>query len=731
MTSPDIAEHLRLSGYDAEWRNDGKQLRVQACIGTHDVELIHFFDARPLEKLPAFFLVDAPRFGQLAHVRIKQASGLGVVCVDDSDSISVNFEAPHLAFEESLSRHVSLLDRLLGDPNWNRAELLREFHANWEILCDSVQPSPPTMFFATTGDRAAELRIKRPAKGFKLGVRGHFLALGREDCREDILKVLRDAAAWEKRQESGRGIHLAIDHFDPAPASLTDLPSWYVSAVARIPASDADAFSNYRNRQSKEHWVVLSSEVESGIATCAVHLKSKRKGPVPVTHEELEAYESQPVTVRSLTASSLLPRGGASPSLAESSVLLVGCGAVGSEVAQRLAAVGVGELVVSDPDLFREDNLYRHSLDLDYIDLPKAAGVVYQLRRKYPWIRASSSTNRLLTWVEPLRDKSVSFDLVVVAIGSPTSERLFVRELQQAGVQIPVLNTWVEAYGVGGHAVLGLPGARGCLFCAYVDPETLLPGLASNLNFLAPNQLTTRNHAGCGNRFLPYSAIAAGYTATITADLAARLLQGGVEHSSKVSWLGPSEAAEKEGLDFSHRYRHFKRSLEVLRSKIPSATYAAVSDVIFSHGKTTASVAKDVLEIWDSHRQLEPGVPEACGVIIGSTSPDWRELWVESVSTPQPGDKRTRHGFVLQDPHHQRLVDDAFEASGGTSIYLGTWHTHPEASPTPSRIDRSDWVACLGRNSGRALVFAIVGTKDTHLYCRGRVRFRRMKQTGG
>lgn len=47
------------------------------------------------------------------------------------DAVSVNFECPELAFEESLKRHVSLLSQALTDSEWNTKELLREFEAGW------------------------------------------------------------------------------------------------------------------------------------------------------------------------------------------------------------------------------------------------------------------------------------------------------------------------------------------------------------------------------------------------------------------------------------------------------------------------------------------------------------------------------------------------------------------------------------------------------------------------
>lgn len=563
MSTTGIVEHLRSAGYDAELVGDGKVLRARAAIGSESVELTHCLESGPFERLPTFWLVDAAKHGQLAHVRVDEKSGVGVVCVDDGDSISVNFDVPELALQESLARHLGLLKQLIEDPDWNRAELLREFHANWGVLCDSVQPQPPTLFVAAHDEVGAELRVKRPAKGFDRGIGSRFVAFSRQSCREHELAHFREAIRWDKRQESGRGVRVSIDAIEPAPAAEGDLGKWYLDAVSRVSGGDRNVFSEYCRQKSKEHWVVLSSRVESGNTVCAVRLKSKKKGPVPTSESDLGGWEIFPVVVRCLDASSLVPRGGGMLGLASRSVLLVGCGSVGSELAHRLASAGIGEFAISDPDPLSEANLYRHTLGLSWIDWQKAAGVAAQIRGKSPWIRVTPSRKRLRDWVPALRAAPDQFDLIVVAIGSPTAERLFFQELKGTGVELPVVNVWVEAYGIGGHAVLDIPETSGCLMCAYVDPESLEPGLSSNLNFIKPDQLVTRNHAGCGDRFLPYSAIAASYTATMAADLSIKFLQGEVESSSKVSWRGQSDAACAEGLDLSYRYRHFDRSLKI------------------------------------------------------------------------------------------------------------------------------------------------------------------------
>ena len=126
------------------------------------------------------------------------------------------------------------------------------------------------------------------------------------------------------------------------------------------------------------------------------------------------------------------------------------------------------------------------------------------------------------------------------------------------------MNCWLEGYGIGGHTILAMPADKGCWHCAYVNPTTLARGLTSNLNFLKPGQVVTRNHGGCGAQFLPYSGIAATRTATIAADLAVRFFSGEVATSSKVSWKGSDSEARQASIGLTWRYRHFAESLRIL-----------------------------------------------------------------------------------------------------------------------------------------------------------------------
>lgn len=140
------------------------------------------------------------------------------------------------------------------------------------------------------------------------------------------------------------------------------------------------------------------------------------------------------------------------------------------------------------------------------------------------------------------------------------------------------------------------------------------------------------------------------------------------------------------------------------------------------------TVDHEVTDAWTSHRQILATATESFGVLIGTTSIDRRQIWIEAITTPMQRDRSSRSTFALRDPGHQRAVNRRFTSSESCAIYLGTWHTHPEPLPAPSRTDLKDWVTCLHANRGRPLVFVLVGTEDVRVFVRTRGRFKLLRR---
>lgn len=566
-------DHVRRSiaelGYNARLEEAGSKLTVELAIGGRTVKLAHTFPDHLL-RVPKFYLLKGHGFGKLAHVLTSEYDEGGEVCIADPSSTAVNADRPELAYRATVEGHVRLLTRLIEDPVYNRIEQLREFDAHWRNLCYGPGRRQNELFVVWDGEEAEKLHVKpprtnsgkNPASDKDLQTRP--VALASSLLNHPNLVAVRDRAELKIRQIVGRAFAAPLNDLEPAPMTPSDVLPWFFSMVDHMDSSGHRQLKLLHKKQNYEFWLVFLAPIPDGETMFAIQWLSHSKCPFPKSAEEAEAlgWTAKPHTVRSLSRRSLVPRGGGSLDLTDKSVLLVGCGSVGGEIALRLTSSGVGCLTLSDPDKLSEDNLYRHALSLNHIGQYKTKAIAHDIAHKHPWAKVRSWNKLLEDLWKP--DVLRQFDLIVIAIGSPNVERFFAEYCNAKSINVPVMTCWLEGYGIGGHAILVIPGTKGCWHCAYVNPQTLSRDLVSNLNFLAPDQVTMRNQGGCGAQFLPFSGIAAGYTASIATDLAVHFLEDRVTSSSKVSWKGSSVGAEQESLAVTWRYQHFTESLCIL-----------------------------------------------------------------------------------------------------------------------------------------------------------------------
>ncbi len=99
----------------------------------------------------------------------------------------------------------------------------------------------------------------------------------------------------------------------------------------------------------------------------------------------------------------------------------------------------------------------------------------------------------------------------------------------------------------------------------------------------------------------------------------------------------------------------------------------------------TIVVRAAALQALRGYRQ-RPRAAERGGVLAGYRS---GRRWV--ITHVSPPSARSLGGlfWVRRDRRDaQRFINRVFTETNGTVNYLGEWHTHPEAKPTPSACDR-------------------------------------------
>lgn len=184
--------------------------------------------------------------------------------------------------------------------------------------------------------------------------------------------------------------------------------------------------------------------------------------------------------------------------IAESRVLIIGCGSVGSYVANIFARTGVGQFVLVDPDAVESHNVSRSLFSAGDVGSSK----VEALSRS---ISSINSDAHVVTLEESFQD--LSFDVqeglckgadLVVAATDDNAAQLRVAHCSY-WASTPVVSIGIYRNAAGGEVILGVPG-HACWSCATVDLRDdsvqrtndygtgrlmAIPGLLSDIHFVS------------------------------------------------------------------------------------------------------------------------------------------------------------------------------------------------------------------------------------------------------
>lgn len=139
-----------------------------------------------------------------------------------------------------------------------------------------------------------------------------------------------------------------------------------------------------------------------------------------------------------------------------------------------------------------------------------------------------------------------------------------------------------------------------------------------------------------------------------------------------------------------------------------------VSDWGSSHRTVLLNFDAAVLSVFAKHIQRRHQDCEAGGVLVGTVHE--AGLLVAEASEPTGRDVRRQYFFERMPFRHRALARSRWRSSAGTMRYLGEWHTHPQDYPTPSALDRTQWVLLARKRAdGRPMLAVIVGRRSLHV----------------
>jgi adenylyltransferase/sulfurtransferase len=157
--------------------------------------------------------------------------------------------------------------------------------------------------------------------------------------------------------------------------------------------------------------------------------------------------------------------------LSEGRVLLCGCGALGSAIANMLVRAGVGKLRIVDRDFVEITNLQRQSL-FDEADAragtPKAVAAAEKLRA----INSTVAIEPVVADIEPANVERFCEGIDAILDGTDNFETRFL--INDAAVKLGVPWVYGGCVGAEGQTMTILPGETPCLRC--LMPECPAPG---------------------------------------------------------------------------------------------------------------------------------------------------------------------------------------------------------------------------------------------------------------
>lgn len=343
-------------------------------------------------------------------------------------------------------------------------------------------------------------------------------------------------------------------------------------------------------------------------------------------------------------------------------VTVLGCGALGGEIADSLGKAGVGHLQLVDNQTLFPHNSVRHVAGVDRATLPKVQAVAQILTEHNLFIRPHAVIQ------DVLRGEFTHYMLPdgigICSIAEDNTEA-YVNE-QAVAHRRTVFYARALRGGKAARIFRVIPGTDACFHCLtlyrrerhadFIDvPEdTTLP--------------TLRNE--CNNPIRPASAADLKLIAALTSRLLLDHLQSASPTATN-QWVWTTEPLPGLPEQVAIPFALHARSLP----PHPMCPYCQALHTV------RVCIEPTAFDFMRQQTLATPGI-ETGGILVGQVSPGL--VHVHCASGPGPKAVRTATRFERDVKFCQEFLD-SYVAQG--QLYLGEWHSHPGEENHPSTTD--------------------------------------------
>ena len=504
-------------------------------------------------ELPVVFSLDSTHCGRIPHVFAD-----GYVCYREIEGLLLDPYDPVGIIRFALLEALQIL--VDGLSRRNIREFVEELTLYWPGAQAAVNLFEPGEDFAKIGSFQIAEGLRGIARNQEERVEALLsrVPMFREQMLGPLMRLCAGALVGESWES---GIYIPLDVPVSFPASFRD-GGWTLEQVARFVRRGLSKKRQGRlDRMTRRApqascFTILGVPRDRGEPNLVGIRFTEVRGGHPLGRSPSQANVT-PFRLHRFDQRYLKARSGAR-NLGGVRVLLVGCGAVGGHVGMEMARCGVGHIDLVDPDVLSAENAFRHVLGTPSSLLPmgKATLLASTISQKYPSVSTSAKQSRVEDVLAEGLLELADYSLIIMATGDHNVDRMVNAQLFSRDRRCAILYTWLEPLGIGGHALLDSsekkPGCFECLFTSH--PADASPQLCNRAAFTAAGQVFTRELAGCGNAFTPYSSLDAMRTAELAVRVAVSALTRELEGPLLRSWKGTADGFRREGYQTSERF---------------------------------------------------------------------------------------------------------------------------------------------------------------------------------
>jgi molybdopterin/thiamine biosynthesis adenylyltransferase len=444
----------------------------------------------------------------------------GLLCYFSPGSVILDRYDPATAVAQCLEQAQAVLDKIISDPKYRAQDIQSEFSAYWA----SADPAALQVFMGNIAPGATSARYFLPESE-----RRHTAIIA--DRTDDVNAL---SASFGLKPLTGGACKCWLLETTSLPPVPLHLPQTVGQVFAWLRDWDAKLNKEFQRILGREPsylqfgyvtfavrspigWIGFGFEVKNG--------RAKTSPPNPAAHKHFlhTAGTNLPILRLSITDISsdfVHSRNLTFPDLRGRRITLVGCGAIGSQLAPALVRLGAGTgggiLTLIDQDVLQAENLGRHYLGYGSLFEAKANAMRGELIRQFPLVRIEALAKDVARY-----PSLFASDLIVDATGEEAVSEMLNEHRLAKGSATPLLHVWIKGNGECVQALWTDQSGLACFRCLKISDE------ASHRKDRFP-VLTgepERRFLGC-RAFTPYSVSAPMNAATLAADMIIDWIKG-------------------------------------------------------------------------------------------------------------------------------------------------------------------------------------------------------------